>query len=201
MAQEEKTYYDERTGRTYTMSWTHPHIELRREGVKHGRGLVTVAPIKAGEDVWRESSKEENYLFTEEDISTWSEEEQRTFHITAYVVAPGTWSGTPPWVDTAVFDDISEYWNHSCDPNTWFVDNSTKRMTARRDIPVGEEITYDYATSETEESQHKFECNCGSKECRGPFDGSAYRRVEVREKYRGHFTDHVLKKIQEQGLE
>lgn len=37
--------------------------------------------------------------------------------------------------------------NHSCDPTTWFVDDIT--MNARRDILPGEEITYDYSTTES----------------------------------------------------
>lgn len=35
----------------------------------------------------------------------------------------------------------------SCDPNTWFVGDT--KMTARRDIEPEEELTYDYATTDT----------------------------------------------------
>ncbi len=35
--------------------------------------------------------------------------------------------------------DGSQYTNHSCDPNTWWLDDET--MTARRDIQPGEEVT------------------------------------------------------------
>ena len=44
--------------------------------------------------------------------------------------------------------------NHSCDPTCWFTDEDPEVMVACRDIQEGEEITYDYATSETINSFH-----------------------------------------------
>jgi len=52
--------------------------------------------------------------------------------------------------------------NHSCDSNTYVKDFCD---VAKRDISKGEEITSDY--SETETSDFKMNCNCGSKNCRG----------------------------------
>jgi hypothetical protein len=43
--------------------------------------------------------------------------------------------------------DAAFVMNHSCDPNTWFVGDT--KMTARRDIEPEEELTYDYATTDT----------------------------------------------------
>ncbi len=64
----------------------------------------------------------------------------------------------------------TRWFNHSCDPNTdvmlqW--DPATETMqawwVALRDIPVGEEITYDYAfVAEVAEP-----CSCGAANCRG----------------------------------
>jgi len=64
----------------------------------------------------------------------------------------------------------TRWFNHSCDPNTdvmlkW--DPETRTMTAwwvaTRDIPVGEEITYDYAfVADVAEP-----CHCGAGSCRG----------------------------------
>ena len=63
--------------------------------------------------------------------------------------------------------------NHSCDPNTWFV--SDIKMTARRDIQPNEEITYDYATSETAFPVIFDPCLCKSQNCRGKVLGSDYK--------------------------
>jgi hypothetical protein len=64
----------------------------------------------------------------------------------------------------------TRWFNHSCDPNTEVMlkwDPATKTMlawwVALRDIPVGEEITYDYAfVAEVAEP-----CHCGAPSCRG----------------------------------
>ena len=64
----------------------------------------------------------------------------------------------------------TRWFNHSCDPNTEVLlkwDREIRKMTAwwvaLRDIPVGEEITYDYAfVAEVAEP-----CMCGAADCRG----------------------------------
>ncbi len=43
--------------------------------------------------------------------------------------------------------------------------NADLSITARRDIKPGEEITFDYATSETYEG-FEMKCFCNNKECR-----------------------------------
>lgn len=42
--------------------------------------------------------------------------------------------------------DDSQFMNHSCNPNLWFLDDTT--LEAKWDIKQGEEITYDYSTTE-----------------------------------------------------
>lgn len=60
---------------------------------------------------------------------------------------------------------------------------------ASRDIAVDEEVTYDYACSETTESSHMpFPCGCGHKECRGTITGLDCLKPELRAKYAGQFT-------------
>ena len=83
--------------------------------------------------------------------------------------------------------DKGEYMNHCCQPNTMFVNDNV--MTATRDIEVGEEITYDYATSESETSGHMpFKCGCGAASCRGEVTGTDYLLPELRKRYAGHYT-------------
>lgn len=60
---------------------------------------------------------------------------------------------------------------------------------ASRDIEVDEEVTYDYAMSETLESTHMpFECRCGFPSCRTQITGSDCLRPELRAKYGSSFT-------------
>jgi uncharacterized protein len=64
----------------------------------------------------------------------------------------------------------TRWFNHSCDPNTdvmlrWDqeADTMIAWWVARRDIPVGEEITYDYAFVAAVAEP----CHCGAATCRG----------------------------------
>ncbi len=59
--------------------------------------------------------------------------------------------------DAAVGGNIARFINHSCTPNCWFqVVGTTIWIRASRFIPVGEELTYDYATV----GDHTIPCRC-----------------------------------------
>lgn len=92
------------------------------------------------------------------------------------------------------------YMNHSCDPTTWFefdheayVDGPGV-MTARRDIAAGEELTFDYATSEGAFDQ-PWVCCCGSTTCRGTVRGCDWKRADLQERYEGHFMPYLAVRI------
>lgn len=88
--------------------------------------------------------------------------------------------------------------NHSCDPSTWFEDDIT--MTARRDIAVGEEITYDYSTTESyiDPEMETVVCRCGTPVCRGRMLGDEWKRPELQERYGTHWMGYLLAKVLEQ---
>lgn len=67
--------------------------------------------------------------------------------------------------------DDSELFNHSCEPNTGV--RGQILIVARRPIEAGEELTFDYDT--TEIAADPFECRCGATRCRERIDGSAWR--------------------------
>jgi len=68
--------------------------------------------------------------------------------------------------------DFGHYLNHSCDPNTKLkqafskIKNPYIKVIARRNIWVGEELTFDYASWEYRITADKVKCRCGSKICR-----------------------------------
>ncbi|WP_272952579.1 SET domain-containing protein-lysine N-methyltransferase [Kribbella amoyensis] len=82
------------------------------------------------------------------------------------------------------------YGNHSCDPNTWWVDAVT--LTARRDIATGEEITSDYGTSTG--TQYALDCRCGSPLCRGKVTGDDWQREELQQRYGDHWIPALLER-------
>lgn len=67
------------------------------------------------------------------------------------------------------FDD-SELFNHSCNPNVGVKGQII--LVARRDIASGEELTFDYDTTET--AADPFTCQCGWPQCRATIEGKAW---------------------------
>lgn len=63
--------------------------------------------------------------------------------------------------------------NHSCEPNV-LVDRERMVFVARRDIEAGEELTFDYCTTE-DDLAAPFPCRCGAPTCYGVIRG--YRHL------------------------
>jgi hypothetical protein len=70
------------------------------------------------------------------------------------------------------------YTNHSCAPNAKVVDRA---MVSIRGIRAGEEITFDYDTTEYDMAS-PFECHCENPGCRGMIRG--YKHLGPRERER-----------------
>jgi hypothetical protein len=91
--------------------------------------------------------------------------------------------------------DLTNYINHSCDPNVWMQDEVT--LQARRDIAIGEELTIDYAMFEGNENWiPPWTCRCGSARCREKFTGMDWRREDLQERYQDHFSPFINERIQ-----
>lgn len=83
--------------------------------------------------------------------------------------------------------------NHSCDSNLWMRDAFT--LEARRDINTGDEITIDYSL-QTSIEDWAMGCHCGSPDCRAVVRGSDWKRPDVQERYRGHFSPFLNRRIE-----
>jgi D-alanine-D-alanine ligase len=80
-----------------------------------------------------------------------------------------------------LWDDDPTEWapqNHSCDPNTAF---DGLDVLAIRDIKKDEELTLDYAQF-LDENMEPFQCQCGSKNCRGLIMGTKHNSLTGRER-------------------
>lgn len=121
----------------------------------HGYGAVATRPFRSGE------------ILCYGDGVLYSADAE--FDDTYALVLPAEDSGQ----GEPLFWDLvcqTRWFNHSCDPNTEVMlkwDRETKAMTAwwvaLREIPVGEEITYDYGfVADVAEP-----CHCGATNCRG----------------------------------
>jgi hypothetical protein len=77
--------------------------------------------------------------------------------------------------------DAGFFMNHSCDP-TAVSFCSGKLYIAFRDIQPGEEITYDYANSETQFDRIP-DCKCGSSRCRKSVTAQDWKIPELQYRY------------------
>ena len=101
------------------------------------------------------------------------------------------------------------YFNHSCSPNAGIKGKST--MFALRKIEKGEEITFDYSTTEwTNDAAWKInwtklwkiKCKCGSKHCRKwvRIFPLLPKKLKIKYKRVGALPDFILNKIQKKQL-
>jgi uncharacterized protein len=86
----------------------------------------------------------------------------------------------------------ADFINHSCDPNCGLSGNVV--IVALRDIPVGEELAYDYATTDGSDYD-EFVCECGAVDCRGKISGHDWMLPELQLRYRGSFSPYLAKRI------
>ena len=82
--------------------------------------------------------------------------------------------------------------NHSCAPNCGAF--GTSSVISMIDIEVGEELTFDYAM--TDSSQYdEFNCSCGKENCRGKITGKDWQDPILQSKYINFFSSFVTKLI------
>jgi uncharacterized protein len=89
-------------------------------------------------------------------------------------------------------DDPTTKGNHSCDPNMWMADAVT--VVACRPVRVGDEATIDYALM-TVDPAWAMLCNCQADLCRHVVTGNDWRLVELRTRYRGHWSPFIERRF------
>lgn len=155
-----------------------PAIKVQTDSNIEGAGLVADTPIPAGDIVFRfDDTKPPAHLY---EITDWPP--QKRIRFLAFAIQIGE-------------DDFSfqqgdiKYINHSCEPSAWWEGYGT--LTARRDIEAGEEVTYDYSTSDITLT-YQMKCLCGTNACRGTVTNKDYLNPELQEKYANHLPEHVM---------
>jgi hypothetical protein len=176
-------------------SYVH-HLVKVESAAQKGLGLFATGLIQEGEIVAWESA---DYYQGKEDarpgkkLMTWAQIEERwpdkreRDHFVAYSYQVGEDLFLIPLREDDLV--ITTYQNHSCDPNTWWADDYT--LVARRNIYPGEEVTFDYSTSESLENPEMPECYCGSPHCRGKLEPHDYLKPELIASYGSHFVSYL----------
>ncbi|MGD9502785.1 MAG: SET domain-containing protein [Methyloceanibacter sp.] len=89
-------------------------------------------------------------------------------------------------------DEPPDFINHSCEPNAG-LDGQIALVALHRILP-GEEVTIDYAMCDGT-PYDEFECACGTSSCRGRVTGEDWRIPELWERYAGHFSPYLERRI------
>ena len=158
--------------------WITPKAEIRN-AIIHGKGLFAIEPIKKGEEVLKWGG---NYVDAQE-AQKWKQQGKLVMQF-----------------DDNLFsiedrgESQSYFLNHSCNPNLWMKDTFT--LEAKRDISKNEEFTADYSLWEAnEEYLSRWECKCGSLDCRHRITGKDWQLPELQEKYKNHFIPMINRRI------
>jgi hypothetical protein len=137
-----------------------------------GQGLLAVAPIPRHElvAIWG------NRVMTTAEL--WAlDETLRDFPVQVWHDA---------FMGPMAADEIEpvDYMNHSCAPNCGV--RGSVVVVARRSIALGEELTFDYGT--TDSDRWTLECACGARTCRGRMTGDDWRDPAFRRRNRGYLS-------------
>lgn len=141
---------------------TRPYVV--RTSAIHGRGVFAARKIKRGTQIIE---------YRGEHIS-WDEAQQRPdtdpdnpFHTFFFSLDDGS------VIDAGVRGNAARWINHSCAPNCESIEEDDGRVYihAKRKIPEGEELTYDYKLSVdgrlSKRERRLLACHCGNDNCRG----------------------------------
>lgn len=158
-------------------NWLTPGARAIPMGEK-GWGCVAVAPIRAGEPV----AAFGGWMVAREALSQLSASRRaRSIQVEEDLFLTG---GDTP--------EPGEQLNHSCDPTCGLSGSSI--LLAMRDIAPGEELTYDYATSDGNDYD-EFDCRCGSPICRGRVTGRDWADPALQIRYEGWFSPYLARRI------
>jgi len=176
---------------------SHSLIRLRPcENKEKGLGLFATGKISKGEVVWKHMpdkyGRVTGKIYTKAEINEqWGNDLDWFWHW-AYRCGEDAFLG--PLTKEDPDHEATYFQNHSCDPSTWWVDEIT--LIARRDILAGDEITYDYGTSESDETELGLDgCLCGSSICRGSIRGDDHLRPDLIEKYGKYMQPYLRERV------
>ncbi|MGA0919228.1 MAG: SET domain-containing protein [Gemmatimonadaceae bacterium] len=137
-------------------------FEIRQSAIA-GKGAFAIRPITKGERLIEYTGERISHPVAD---ARYDDESMREHHTFLFAVTSRT------VIDASRGGNEARFINHSCDPNCETeIERGRVYIFALRDIPVGEELNYDYAYErsgdETAEDERRYRCRCGAPRCRG----------------------------------
>ncbi len=86
--------------------------------------------------------------------------------------------------------EATDRFNHSCNPNAGI--RGQIILEARRDIKKGEEITYDYETSDISFFGKPMICHCNAKNCRKTINGHSWKEKYFQKRNKKYLATYIL---------
>lgn len=171
-------------------SWLSPKARVE-EAPGMGKGAFAIEPFEKDEliAVWGGD------IITRDDYKAIVQEKGVDFRYPIQV-GEGLWLG--PRSESEL--DDAEYFNHSCDPNAGI--RGQILLVAMRRIEPGEQITFDYAMTESEgmEEEAAMRCNCGSERCRKVITSDDWKDPKLQKRYRNFMSFHIQQMINDLGV-
>jgi uncharacterized protein len=155
-------------------------LSKKLEGRARGdgeRGIFAREPIRRGDllAVWGgKTMSYEELVLLPYDIRKLSIQVDEDIYLVSAIEGEGDWV------------------NHSCEPNAGI--RGQISLVAMRDITPGEEVTFDYAMSDST-NYDEFECSCGAPTCRGYVGGRDWQLPELQKRYRGFFSSYLERRL------
>jgi len=137
-----------------------------------GYGIYANRDIRKGEVIFKGEGRAQRIITKRFVEKHWNENEKLHFRRYAYPISDEVF---------ILWDDDPSEWapqNHCCTPNTEF---DGLNVLAICDISKGQELTLDYANF-LDEHMEPFDCQCGTKKCRGKISGQTGNSLNLREK-------------------
>ena len=163
----------------------HPHTVLRLASPAKGLGIFATQPIPKGTVTWVLDPLDQ--VITAEQAARvragLSQALLAAFDHDYYRLGDGRYILT---------HDNTRFMNHDCAPSCAHAAADVE--IALRDIAVGEELTFDYATCDSSDYD-EFECLCGEPTCRGVVTGLDWTKPELQAKYSGWFSPYLARRI------
>lgn len=144
----------------------HPSLEIIDAGAK-GYGVICKSPLQRGEFVCEYAGE----IISEEEAAQRRKNDNNNYIFVLNEIVSGD-KVIRTVIDATCIGNVGRYINHSCNPNCIVVpvrvDSIIPRLAifAQRNIPSGEEITYSYCSSASNQSTSgRRPCLCGETNC------------------------------------
>ncbi|MSR67880.1 SET domain-containing protein-lysine N-methyltransferase [Candidatus Peribacteria bacterium] len=172
------------------LSWLNPKVKVDKSNI-NGAGLFAYKKIKRNEVILVQAGK----------VCSVSEIYHKNPQISdiCFLIDKNFFI-CPIKVKGKFYKDGAFLMNHSCDPNCGL--RGQIIFIAIRDICANEELTYDYAmtdscTDDREIFTKPMQCSCGSKKCRKDISDNDWKNPVLKKGYHGYFSSYIKSMISE----